>query len=155
MTGTAEIGVQGATELAAEKHAGQFDKAGQPYMSHLLRVRDALAGHGETAMIAGVLHDILEDTEMTAGDLAWEGVPAAAIEAVEAVTRREGETYMDLIRRAAAHPLGRLVKLADNADNADEARLALLPAGQAGSLRKRYARARQVLLPDPPSSPRL
>jgi (p)ppGpp synthase/HD superfamily hydrolase len=102
-------------------------------------------------MIAGVLHDILEDTGTTAEDLAREGVPAAAIKAVEAVTRQEGETYMELIRRAAAHPLGRLVKLADNADNTDEGRLTLLPADQAGSLRKRYARARQVLLADPPS----
>jgi (p)ppGpp synthase/HD superfamily hydrolase len=44
MTGTAEIGVQGATELAAEAHAGQVDKAGQPYISHLIRVRDAWPG---------------------------------------------------------------------------------------------------------------
>lgn len=145
MTEGAVIGIAGATELAAEAHAGQVDKAGQPYIGHLIRVRDALAAHGETAMIAGVLHDILEDTDTTAADLAGEGFPAGVIEAVEAVTRREGETYMDFIRRAAAHPLGRLVKLADNADNADEARLALLPADRAGSLRKRYARARQVL----------
>jgi (p)ppGpp synthase/HD superfamily hydrolase len=141
-----EITVRGATVLAAHAHGAQVDKAGRPYMEHLERVRDSLAPHGDVAMITGVLHDVLEDTAVTAADLSREGVPDFAVEAIRAVTRREGETYMELIRRAAAHPLGRLVKLADNADNADEGRLALLDAGRAASLRKRYARARQVLL---------
>ena len=141
-----EITVWGATVLARHAHGSQTDKAGRPYIEHLIRVRDALAPHGDGAMIAGVLHDVLEDTAVTVRGLAREGVPDLAIEAVVAVTRRDGETYADLIARAAAHPLGRLVKLADNADNSLEWRLALLPPGRAASLRKRYARARQTLL---------
>lgn len=94
---------------------------------------------------AGVLHDVIEDTDWTAADLRAAGVPEDVVDAVVAVTRRSGETYMALIRRAAGHPMGRLVKLADNRHNSDEDRLALLPAEQAERLRKRYARAREVL----------
>lgn len=134
-----------ASALAARAHAGQVDKAGHSYTEHIFAVRDALRPYGVDAQIAGVLHDVIEDTDWTAADLRAAGVPSHVVEAVEAVTRRPGETYMDLVRRAAAHPLGRLVKLADNRHNSDEARLALLPDEQAKRLRARYARAREAL----------
>ncbi|WP_304455523.1 HD domain-containing protein [Nocardiopsis sp. YSL2] len=135
-----------ATALAERAHEGQRDKAGRPYVEHVLAVRDRLAGHGELAQMAGVLHDVLEDTPLTAEDLRVRGCPAAVVIAVEAVTRRSGESYDDLVRRAAADPLGRLVKLADNAHNAEEERLAVLPHYQAARLRAKYARARATLL---------
>ncbi|MDT0329651.1 VOC family protein [Nocardiopsis lambiniae] len=134
-----------ASELAARAHAGQVDKIGRPYVEHVFAVRDLLAGHGEHARIAGVLHDVLEDTDLTADDLRAHGCPEEVVRAVLAVSRRPDETYDDLIARAAADPLGRLVKLADNAHNSDEARLAALPAEQAARLRAKYARARAVL----------
>jgi (p)ppGpp synthase/HD superfamily hydrolase len=137
-----------ATEFARLTHAGQVDKAGVDYLLHVTAVSAALEVYGVDAQIAGVLHDVLEDTGLTADDLRAADVPAHVIAAVESVTRRPGEAYMDLIRRAAADPLGRLVKLADNRHNSDEARLSLLPPGQAASLRRRYAAAR-VLLEDP------
>lgn len=56
-----------------------------------------------------------------------------------------GESYEDAVRRAAADPLGRLVKLADNAHNSDECRLALLPQETAARLRAKYTRARETL----------
>jgi hypothetical protein len=134
-----------ASRLAEEAHAGQVDRTGRPYAEHVFAVRDLLAGHGERAQMAGVLHDVLEDTPLTAGDLRARGCPEEVVRAVEAVTRREGEPYEELVRRAAADPLGRLVKLADNAHNSDGRRLALLPAGQAERLRAKYARARRIL----------
>ncbi|CAL9589080.1 hypothetical protein SUDANB121_05218 [Nocardiopsis dassonvillei] len=134
-----------ASELAARAHAGQVDRAGRPYTEHVFAVRDLLVGRGEHAQIAGVLHDVLEDTGITADDLRARGCPEEAVRAVLAVSRRPGEAYDDLIARAAADPLGRLVKLADNAHNSDEARLAALPAAQAERLRAKYARARAVL----------
>jgi hypothetical protein len=137
-----------ATELARRAHAGQVDKASRDYFLHVAAVRDALEPYGVDAQIAGVLHDILEDTTMTAGELQAAGVPAHVVAAVESVTRQPGESYMGMIRRAAADPLGRLVKLADNRHNSDEARLGLLPVAQAASLRRRYTQAR-VLLEDP------
>ncbi|MFL1377012.1 MULTISPECIES: VOC family protein [unclassified Nocardiopsis] len=134
-----------ASELAARAHAGQVDKVGRPYVEHVHAVRDLLAVHGESAQVAGVLHDVLEDTDLTADDLRAHGCPEEVVRAVVAVSRRPGETYDALIARAAADPLGRLVKLADNAHNSDEARLAALPAEQAERLRAKYARARAVL----------
>jgi (p)ppGpp synthase/HD superfamily hydrolase len=139
------VNVAYATALAERAHAGQVDKAGQPYIGHLRRVSTRLRPYGVDAQIAGVLHDILEDTEVTAGDLVREGVPHHVIAAIESVTRIPGETYMDLVHRAAAHPLGRLVKLADNLDNADEERLKALDPVIAARLRAKYARAREVL----------
>jgi (p)ppGpp synthase/HD superfamily hydrolase len=141
----ARFTVRAASRMAWNAHAGQTDKAGKPYFEHVARVRDALREHGEEAQIAGVLHDILEDTAITEDDLRAAGVTEHTITAILSVTRRPGETYMDLIERAAADPLGRLVKLADNADNSQEDRLAYLPFGQADFLRRRYARARAVL----------
>ena len=76
-------------------------------------------------------------------------VPEIVVEAIDAVTRRRGEPYMSgLIRRSAAHPLGRLVKLADNAhDLAANAALAEVDPGKARSLREgRYRPARRILL---------
>jgi (p)ppGpp synthase/HD superfamily hydrolase len=95
--------------------------------------------------MAGVLHDTLEDTDLTADDLRAHGYPEEVVRAVEAVTKQAGESYEDAVRRAAADPLGRLVKLADNAHNSDEERLALLPEGKATRLRAKYAKARALL----------
>lgn len=140
-----EMTPEQASRLAEEAHAGQVDRAGQPYTEHVFAVRDLLAVHGDRARMAGVLHDVLEDTPLTSADLRARGCPEEVVRAVESVTRRRGEPYEDLVRRAAADPLGRLVKLADNAHNSDEERLAVLPAEQAARLRAKYARAREVL----------
>lgn len=139
------IGLDEASALAARAHAGQIDKAGRPYVEHVFAVRDLLAPHGPDAQIAGVLHDVIEDTGWTADDLRAAGVPEPVVTAVEAVSRRPGETYAEMVRRAAAHPLGRIVKLADNRHNSDETRLALLPGDQAERLRTKYREAREVL----------
>jgi (p)ppGpp synthase/HD superfamily hydrolase len=140
--------VADADALAEHAHHGQPDKAGKPYIDHPRAVAAILAaqGHGEHAVIAGLLHDVVEDTDITLDDLRAAGYPAEVVDAVDAVTRRPGETYMDMIRRAAAHPLGRLVKLADNAHNSDPVRLAVLDPEVAEFQRRRYAKARAVLL---------
>lgn len=101
--------------------------------------------------MAAWLHDTVEDTGLTLVALAEMGCPAPVLAAVDSVTRRPGEAYLDLIHRAAADPIGRVVKLADNAHNSDEERLALLAPEVAARLRTRYAEARVVLLAARPS----
>ncbi|RAO30102.1 hypothetical protein ONO86_05655 [Micromonospora noduli] len=96
--------------------------------------------------MAGLLHDVVEDTPITLADLRAAGYPDAVVDAVDAASRREGETNMDMIRRASTRPLGRLVKLADNAHNSSEARLAHLDPENAEFLRRRYAKVRTVML---------
>jgi len=118
-----------AIAIALMAHAGQIDKAGAPYILHPLRVM--LAQTSEAARIAGVLHDVVEDGDgWTLERLRAEGFSPEVVEAVAAVTKRpedEGDTlegYLAFVRRAAAHPIGRQVKLADLADNCDLSRIA-------------------------------
>ena len=74
--------------------------------------------------IVAVLHDVCEDCPgWTFDRLRAEGFSDQIIAALDAVTKREGEDYEDFARRAAAHPIGRNVKLADLADNCDLSRI--------------------------------
>ena len=105
-----------AIEIAARAHAGQTDKlGGMPYALHPLRVMNRV--EGEHAKMAAVLHDVVEDTPVTADDLRRAGFPAAVLAGVLAVTRQKGESYADFVVRAKADPIGRQVKLADLEDN--------------------------------------
>ncbi len=110
-----------AIALAAQAHAGQVDKAGEPYILHPLRVMLRL--RSPEARMAAVLHDVLEDTDITPERLQQEGFSRDVIEAVLAVTKREGESYQDFVKRAAQHPIGRQVKRADLEDNCDLSRI--------------------------------
>lgn len=136
--------VDAADALAADKHRGQVDKAGRPYIEHPRRVAARLSD--AEAQAVALLHDVLEDTDATPNELRRAGMPDRVVEAVLALTKRaDDESYDDAVRRAAAHPLARQVKAADVADNADEQRLALLDEDTAARLRAKYARARQLL----------
>lgn len=129
--------------IAGWAHTAQRDKTGQPYIHHPGAVAAMLEPFGELAVMAGWLHDVVEDSPVTLDHLAEAGCPPEVIAAVDSVTKRPGETYMAMIGRAAADPLGRLVKIADNAHNT--ARLGNLPPTEAKRLGKRYAAARSVL----------
>jgi (p)ppGpp synthase/HD superfamily hydrolase len=111
-----------AIRIAAEVHEGQVDKAGQPYVLHVLRVM--FGCQSPEAQVAAALHDVVEDSDWTLDDLRREGFSETVVEIVDALTRREGEDYFDFARRAAATPLGREVKRADLLDNMDIRRIA-------------------------------
>ena len=111
-----------AIEIAASAHAGQVDKAGQPYILHPLRVM--LRVSTEHERMAAVLHDVVEDTPVTLEQLTSEGFPPSVVAAVEALTKRTGETRLEAARRAAMNTIARSVKLADNAENMDLSRIA-------------------------------
>lgn len=111
-----------AIEIAAAAHAGQIDKAGQPYILHPLRVMLRVSTDDER--MAAVLHDVVEDTPVTLAQLTEAGFPVEVVEAIEALTKRPGETRMQAAARAALNPIARVVKLADNAENMDLSRIA-------------------------------
>ncbi|MBW6418588.1 hypothetical protein [Celeribacter sp. PS-C1] len=111
-----------AIEIAASAHRGQIDKAGQLYILHPLRVM--LACEGQAARIVAVLHDVIEDTDWTSDALRKEGASADILAALDAVTKRKGESYSEFIERAAQNPIGRDVKMADLRDNMDLSRIA-------------------------------
>lgn len=110
-----------AIAIAAQAHAGQFDKAGQPYILHPIKVMLRLTSAHER--MAGVLHDVVEDTPVSIKDLISEGFPEPVIVAVVALTKLSGETRMDAAKRAAADDVACAVKLADNAENMDLSRI--------------------------------
>ena len=87
-----------------------MDKAGAPYVLHPLRMMLSLDTPDER--MAAVLHDVVEDTSVTLEQLRAEGFPASVIDAVEALTKREGEAYEEFVRRVAPNHLARRVKLA-------------------------------------------
>jgi (p)ppGpp synthase/HD superfamily hydrolase len=113
-----------AIAIAAEAHTGQVDKAGAPYVLHSLRVMLSVPTVDER--IVAVLHDVCEDCPgWTFDRLRKEGFPERIIVALQSVAKREGEDYEDFVRRAAANPIGRAVKLADMLDNVDLSRIAV------------------------------
>lgn len=132
-----------AIEIAAAAHAGQSDKAGQPYILHPLRVMLRLDQPNER--MAAVLHDVVEDTPVTLAQLAAEGFPAAVLDAVVALTKLPGETRIDAARRAAANPVALEVKLADNAENMDLSRISS-PTNKDFARIEEYKAVRALLL---------
>lgn len=134
--------------LARTAHADQTDRLGRGYVeSHLRPVADKLADHGEAAVMAGWLHGIVEHEKSTVEDLRAKGVPEDVVSAVESVTRRDGKADDDMIERAAADPLGRLIALADIEVNLEaNAELARRDPNTAWRLRQQYAWARARLL---------
>lgn len=132
-----------AIEIATEAHRGQLDKAGCDYIEHPLRVM--AAGKSLDEKIVGVLHDVVEDTNLTFEDLAAEGFSAEAIEALRCVTKlSESEPYDKFIARVKRNPLAVAVKLNDLSDNMDIRRLPYLSDKDIKRL-KRYLKAYKQL----------
>ena len=131
-----------AIAIAAAAHEGARDKGGHPYILHPLRVM--LAVNSMDEMIVATLHDLLEDTDWTVDRLRQEGFSDTVLQALVALTIRDGEEYNSYVRRAGANPVARKVKLADLADNMDVSRLSSLTERDRVRLKK-YEEAVDVL----------
>ncbi len=111
-----------AIALAAVAHSGQKDKGGAPYILHPIRVMLRLEGDADR--IVAVLHDVVEDSDITLDALAAEGFSPEILRAIDALTKQPGETRLQAAARAAKNEIARRVKLADNAENCDLTRIA-------------------------------
>lgn len=111
-----------AIVIAMESHQGQRDKAGKAYILHPLRVM--LAMKVEEEMIVAVLHDAVEDSNVTLEDLKSQGFPGEIIAAIACITKKSGEPYFDYIRRVKKNSLASRVKIADLQDNVNLHRIA-------------------------------
>ncbi|KUM51768.1 HD domain-containing protein [Rheinheimera sp. EpRS3] len=132
-----------AIEIAAKAHAGQVDKAGQPYILHPIQVM--LRVTGTETRIAAILHDVIEDSEFTIEDLRKEGFSNVVLLAVAALTKRENESRIDAALRASENEIARIVKLADNAENMDLSRIAN-PTDKDYARLKEYEKVREILI---------
>ncbi len=136
-----------AIAIATEAHKGQYDKAGNDYIGHPLRVMDM--GRTEEEKIVGVLHDVVEDTDWTFEKLAAEGFSQEIIEALKCVTKiSENENYDDFIERVKKNPLATAVKINDLTDNMDIRRLPYLSDKDVKRLKK-YLKAYKKLIGEP------
>ena len=104
-----------AIALAVALHSGQQRLDGSPYILHPLRVM--LKFDNWALQVVAVLHDVVEDCDITLEGLSNMGYPKKVLKAIDALTKRDGEEYMEYVHRAAENDLARAVKLADLHDN--------------------------------------
>lgn len=133
--------------LAGSLHWNQFDKAGVPYIAHPLAVMRRVS---EPARHVAVLHDVLEDCDITSEALRSLGYTDLEIRAIETLTRRGGETYENFISGiiASHNGLAIEVKMADIEDNLDPSRAVLRGADailREDRYRAAHARLRNVV----------
>ncbi|MCY6483891.1 GTP pyrophosphokinase [Clostridium aestuarii] len=107
--------------IATQAHEGQTDKGGNPYILHPLRIM--LKMNDETSQIVAILHDTIEDTDITLEYLSKEGFSEETIKALSSITRIRDEDYMQFIKRCKNNRIGRIVKLADLEDNSNIKRI--------------------------------
>lgn len=126
-----------ALRLATAAHSGQVDKAGADYIKHSIAVAEAL--DTEEEQTAALLHDTIEDTEVTLDRLKAEGFSSVVVVAVERLTHRNGESRETYLQRVVENPLAVKVKLADLAHNSDLSRLSV-PTEKDYARAERYAK---------------
>lgn len=134
-----------ARALAQVKHAGVYRKGtGEPYFNHVSRVAERC--HGWRAKVIAYLHDLIEDTDITAEILRFLGFPDDICDATNTLSRRINETYTEFIQRIADCGDSAIiqVKLADLADNSSDLEEHLSPV-EAQSKRRRYTAAEVTL----------
>lgn len=131
-----------ALRIAYDAHHGQVEWDGVPYIFHPLHLAEQMKDEATTA--AALLHDVVEDTKLTLGDLRAEGIPERVLEAVSLLTHDRAVPYADYVARLARNPVARAVKLADLRHNMDVTRLERVGPREAERL-ERYRAARVFL----------
>lgn len=110
-----------AIQIALTAHRGQIDRGGELYILHPIRVM--IAQKTTTEKICAILHDVVEDTDVTLDYLSREGFTHEMLVAIEALTKLDGEEYEDYIGRITLNTVAMKVKLADLKDNMDLSRI--------------------------------
>lgn len=113
-----------ALELAVKKHKNQTDKAGNPYILHPLHVMENVKS--KEGKIVAILHDIIEDTDVTEDYLLKTGLSKHIVDAVVALTRSGDKDYQEYIKDLSTNSLAKEVKIADLEHNMDLKRLPTL-----------------------------
>lgn len=132
-----------AISLACKVHAGQVDKSGQPYILHPLRL--LLKFRCENERIVSVLHDVIEDGDITLDELRTLGFSDLVIGEIDCLSRRKGEDYQDFICRLSSNDLAKKVKIEDIKDNLDVTRLETIGEDDLNRVAK-YHKALQYLV---------
>ena len=110
-----------ALSIATKAHRGQFDKAGIDYIEHPIFVASQVDSEEEKAV--ALLHDVIEDSSVTAEELLNAGLPETVVTAVQILSKKKGQDYQTYLKTVKSNPLARAVKLADLKHNSDLLRL--------------------------------
>lgn len=109
--------------LVTNAHHGQFDKGGQPYILHPIKVMHYLKTTDEELQCIALGHDVVEDTKVTYKDLREAGMTERVIEGIRSLTKVPGETLEEYKERVFANADAMLVKRCDLRHNSDIRRL--------------------------------
>jgi len=131
-----------AMQIAYDAHHGQKDKFGTPYIFHPMHLAEQMAT--EYTCCAALLHDTVEDTDVTLEDLRAAGMPPAVVFAVQLLTHDPEVDYFDYVRAIKANPIAKAVKLADLDHNSDLSRIERVSSEDIERNRK-YAEAKAIL----------
>ena len=115
-----------ALEIAINAHHNVFDKCGEEYIKHPLAVYALVVKHhgDSNTQIAAILHDVVEDTDITFDDILDEGIPDVVVDALKLLTRpKEKHDYFEYIQNLSSNPIARLVKMGDLTHNSKTDRI--------------------------------
>ena len=110
-----------ALKLSFEAHKNQVDKSGMPYVYHPFHVAEQMKT--EETVIVALLHDVVEDTDLTLDDIRAQGFPESVVEALALLTHDDAVPYLNYVAAVKKNPIARSVKLADLLHNSDLSRL--------------------------------
>ncbi len=110
-----------AMKICFEAHKDQVDKSGMPYVFHPFHLAEQM--QDEYTTIAALLHDTVEDTDITFDYLAKQGIPEDVISAIKLLTHDESVPYLDYVKTIKSNDIAKAVKLADLKHNSDLTRL--------------------------------
>ena len=110
-----------ALSIARKAHEGQLDKAGVDYIEHPIYVASQVDTEEEKAV--ALLHDVIEDTDVTVNDLKEAGFSDEVVLAVSVITKKAGEDYEEYLDRVKQNPIALRVKIADMEHNSDISRI--------------------------------
>ena len=130
--------------IAYTAHHGQTDKVGTPYIFHPIHLAEQM--DDEISCTVALLHDTVEDTNITFEDLEQE-FPKEVIDVVRLLTHEEGVDYFDYVRAIKQNPIAIKVKLADLAHNMDRSRCdgTEIPKEKLAHWDAKYAKAKAIL----------
>ena len=131
-----------ALKLCFKAHKDQTDKSGMPYVFHPFHLAEQMKDEATT--VVALLHDVVEDTEITIDDLQKMGFSQEVLEAIALMTHNDEVPYMEYVARIKTNPIARAVKLADLKHNSDMTRLESITPYDKERARK-YKRAIRLL----------
>ncbi len=134
-----------AMKIAYAAHHGQVDYNGIPYIFHPIHLAEAM--DDEVSCCAALLHDVVEDTDVTMDELA-QAFPEQVLSVLRLLTHEEGVPYFDYVRKIKANPIAVKIKLADIAHNCDQTRCvgSGLSEERLAYWRDKYSKARAILM---------